>query len=190
MNNKNKVWIAGIILVLALIYFGANDEMSFYKHRECFVSDELMGCEAEGTAITVDKTDQCVTFMSDNGCQPENCYYYGDAECGVSYSVNDMVDQSCYTDEECVERFEHTGYWCFKDHLSPLDTNSVQIGFCKFEGNHLPKGSVYRIFGLEDFSFDEFAENNKTIFMIIGAIFMVWFLVFIFSEEKPKFILR
>jgi len=185
--NK-KIWII-ILIAIALFYFGSNDQMSFYHHRECFVSETQMGCEAGGMAITLPKTNTCVDFMMDNGCQPENCQYYGNAVCGVVYSEKDMIGQECYTDKECVDKFQHTGYWCFKDHLSPLDKNSNPIGFCKFEGNHLPKDSVFKTFGFEDFNFDEFAEENKTLFAILGGIFLVWFLIFTFSsEERPPYI--
>lgn len=184
MTKKNKnIWIIAIIIIIAFFIFKGQDELSFYKHRECFVSEKLMGCEAEGGAKTID-FDQisCTSFMDSRGCQPENCYYYGDAVCGIGYSIKDMVDNSCETDKDCLNKFQNTGYVCSK--------NADYESYCKFEGNHREDSFAERTDILAFGNFNEWYEKNSTIFMILGAIVMIWFLIFIFSEEHPGHILK
>lgn len=183
-KKKLDPLIIGIILVLAIVLFKGQDEMSFYQNRECFVSETQMGCEALYGAETINLNDNCVEFMESKGCQPENCMYYGDAVCGKEYSENDMVRQECTTTQECIDRFQNTGYWCYND--DPAN----DVGFCKFEGNHWPEGKAVKTFAFGDFSFNEWVEKNSAIFVILGAIVLIWLLIFIFTEERPKFILK
>ena len=198
-NKKLSPIILGILIVITILLFQDKTEMSFYKHRECFVSNASVGCEAKEMALTINyqedptfrDTGSCQAFMEWRGCQPENCYYYDTATCD-GLTINEMVDNHCDTDEECVERFENTGYRCFKDHI-------LNGGRCYFEGNHLPAGYAVRTDAPKEetlavepgFNLGDWARDNETPFMILATLLLAWLLLGMFSgDHNPRKILK